>query len=68
MTYIINDNGIDRPMTFEEQNVYEQAQQEMLADAQVLEVEKEIKAQARQTVLNRLGLTEEEAQLLLGGN
>jgi hypothetical protein len=30
--------------------------------------EKETKTAARQSVLNRLGLTEEEAQLILGGS
>jgi len=34
----------------------------------VIDAEAEAKATARQAVLDRLGLTAEEAQLLLGGN
>lgn len=41
------------------------AEEERLAG---LEAEREAKAAARQAILDRLGLTEEEAQLLLGGN
>lgn len=33
-----------------------------------LKAEKQAKANARQAILDRLGLTEEEARLLLGGN
>lgn len=36
--------------------------------AKVLQAEIEAKAAARQVILDRLGLTEEEARLLLGGN
>jgi hypothetical protein len=41
-----------------------------LFEAEILEHKKqsEAKATARQAVLDRLGLTAEEAQLLLGGN
>jgi len=38
------------------------------AEIAALQAEAEAKATARQAVLDRLGLTAEEAQLLLGGN
>jgi len=41
---------------------------ESLALQAAIEAEAEAKASARAAVLNRLGLTAEEAQLLLGGN
>ena len=38
-------------------------------DAELLEIaEEEVKATQKQALLNKLGLTAEEAQLLLGGN
>ena len=40
-------------------------EQKKIADAKA---EAEAKASARQVILDRLGLTAEEAQLLLGGN
>jgi hypothetical protein len=47
----------------------ELAQQEIdLAAAAARLAEAETKAAARQAVLDRLGLTEEEAQLILGGS
>ena len=62
----INDNGTDRDMTEGEQLQHEtwvviaQAEADALAEVQVA------KAAARQIVLDRLGITSEEAQLLLG--
>jgi hypothetical protein len=38
------------------------------AEIAALKAEAEAKAAARQAILDRLGLTAEEAQLLLGGN
>ena len=67
MTMKINDNGIDRDMTEAEQEAHEawvviaQAEAKALAEAQAA------KATARQALLEKLGITEEEAQLLLGG-
>ena len=55
---------IDREMTKEEFTQYK-VQQEAKA---TLQAEAEAKATARQAILDRLGLTAEEAQLLLGGN
>jgi len=39
-----------------------------VAEIAALKAEAEAKATARQAILDRLGLTAEEAQLLLGGN
>lgn len=68
MTMKINDNGIDRDMTEAEVAEYETwaviAQAEAEAQAAALAA----KAAARQALLEKLGITEEEAQLLLGGN
>ena len=55
---------IDREMTDAEYTAY-QAEQAVLATEQVAEA---AKAAQKQAVLDRLGLTAEEAQLLLGGN
>lgn len=55
---------IDREMNDAEFAEYEANQ---LAEAQ-RKAEAEAKATARQAILDRLGLTEEEARLLLGGN
>ena len=44
------------------------AREKLEADNAVAQAEAQAKATARQAVLNRLGLTAEEAQLLLGGN
>jgi hypothetical protein len=55
---------IDREMTDDEFAEY-QADQAQHARR---EAEAEAKATARQALLNKLGITQEEAQLLLGGN
>lgn len=55
---------IERPMNDEE---FTQHQADQAAFAARL-AEAETKAAARQAVLNRLGLTEEEAQLIIGGS
>jgi hypothetical protein len=62
----INDNGVDRDMTADEKKAYE-------AWATVAQIEHEQqlqaaadKAAARQAVLDKLGLTQNEAQALLG--
>jgi hypothetical protein len=41
---------------------------ERAAQILALQAEAETKATARQAILDRLGITEEEARLLLGGN
>lgn len=65
--YMVNDNGVDREMTADEIAAYEIAMAENQAqkDAQVAALA--TKAAARQALLEKLGITEEEAQLLLGG-
>lgn len=55
---------IEREMTNEE---YAQLQMDQ-AEAEANLVKKAAKAQARQALLDRLGITEDEAKLLLGGN
>jgi hypothetical protein len=55
---------LDREMNDAEFAQYEANQ---VAQAQ-RQAEEETKAAARQAILDRLGITEEEARLLLGGN
>lgn len=55
---------IDREMTTEEFSQYEIDQAAIITRL----AEAKAKAATRQAVLNRLGLTEEEAQLILGGS
>ena len=56
------DEVIDREMNDEEFEAYEL----QVANAEKRQVEAETKTAARQAILDRLGLTEEEARLLLG--
>ena len=60
----INVDGVLRDMTDEEIAQYEL---DLIENAKLKETEI-TKAAARQAVLDRLGLTEEEAQLILGGS
>ena len=55
---------IDREMTVEEYKIY---QEEEKIEAE-RKAEAEAKAAQRQALLNRLGITEEETRILLGGN
>ena len=55
---------IERDETAQEQTAREAAQ----AEAAIRQAEAEAKAAQRQAILNRLGITEEEARILLGGN
>jgi len=66
MALKINDNGIDRNMTKSEETAY-------LASAEIAQAEAEaqvnaqaVKVAARQAVLDKLGLTADEAAALLG--
>ena len=67
MTMRTNDNGVDRDMTEAEQAAHQawafiaQAEAEAQAEAAA------VKAAAREALLDKLGITAEEAQLLLGG-
>lgn len=56
------DEVIDREMNDEEFEAYEL----QVANAEKRQAEVETKTVARQAILDRLGLTEEEARLLLG--
>jgi hypothetical protein len=58
---IVYDEGVTPVSKKEFTDTLKIAEQTYLAEA-------EAKATARQTILDRLGLTAEEAQLLLGGN
>jgi hypothetical protein len=62
----INDNGFDRDMTEAEQvahDLFVAAEAKALAKA---EADKAAKATAKAELLDRLGITEDEAALLLG--
>jgi len=60
----INVNGVLRDMTDEE---YAQYELDLIESAKLKEAE-ETKAAAKAALLERLGITAEEAALLLGGN
>ena len=66
MALKINDNGTDRNMTADEEAAHKAWQQVAQAEAQAQADAAEAKQVARLAVLDRLGLTEQEAQLLLG--
>lgn len=64
MTYKIQIDDVVRDATLEEIAGIETRQAEKVAQAEALAE----KATARQAVLDRLGITAEEAQLILGGS
>ena len=66
MTYMINDNGVDRKMTKAEEEAIKAFQEEQTQHAEAKEAESQAKAAAKAAVLERLGITEEEAKLILG--
>lgn len=66
MTMKIHDNGTDRDMTEQEEIVYLAWQKQKQAHAKAQEKIALDKANARQAVLDRLGITADEATLLLG--
>jgi hypothetical protein len=59
-------DGVTRNMTAEEKEIHEAGQALAEKDAQELADAQTAKQVARQAVLDKLGLTEQEAQLLLG--
>jgi hypothetical protein len=65
MAFIISINGVDRPMTADEQDAYEATRDAMLADAKANEAEAQAKAQAKTEVIAKLGLTADEVAALL---
>lgn len=62
----INDNGTDRDMTTAEQEAHEAWQKLAAAEAKEQNKAEADKATAKQAVLDRLGITADEAALLLG--
>ena len=70
MTYIINDNGTDRPMTAEETAAHETAMQQAAADDARIEAQRAAQEAAKESArakLAALGLTDAEVAALLGG-
>ena len=66
MTLKVNDNGIDREMTEAEETAIK-ATQKVMADEQKKQADEiAVKLAARQDVLDKLGLTADEAAALLG--
>jgi hypothetical protein len=66
MTMKINDNGVERDMTEAEQEAHEAWVKIAQAEAQAEAEAQAAKAAARQAVLDKLGLTANEAAALLG--
>ena len=66
MTLKINDNGTDREMTEAEETAHKAWQQVAQVEAKARADEATAKAEARQAVLDKLGLTADEAAALLG--
>lgn len=62
---IINDNGLDRQMTKQEEANFTAWQNEELKKAEAKEAEQSEKAAAKAALLERLGITADEAVLLL---
>jgi hypothetical protein len=61
-----NDNGIDREMTTDEETAFKASQKLAQAEAKAQADAQAVKAETRQAVLNKLGLTADEAAALLG--
>ena len=66
MALKINDNGTDREMTADEAAEYKAWQVVAKAETQAEAEAAEAKAAARQAVLDKLGLTADEAAALFG--
>ena len=62
----VNDNGTDRDMNETELAAYETFLQNVIKEEQLLEKLAKEKQTAKQAVLDRLGITSDEAALLLG--
>ena len=62
----INDNGVDRNMTTEEETAHKAWQKISQAETQARADETAVKKETRQAVLDKLGLTADEAAALLG--
>ena len=66
MTLKINDNGTDRDMTEAEETAHKAWQKIAQAETKKQADEIAAKEETRQAVLNKLGLTADEAAALLG--
>jgi len=66
MTLLINDNGTQREMTEEEEESYLAMQKEQIKEAKAKQAIATAKQEAKLALLEKLGITEEEAKLLLG--
>ncbi len=66
MALKINDNGTDRDMTEAEETAHKAYLKIAQAEEQVRADEAEAKAEARQAVLDKLGLDADEAAALFG--
>jgi hypothetical protein len=62
----INDNGVDRDMNETELAEYQEAAKVAKAEAKAYAEAQAAKAVARQAVLDKLGLSADETQALLG--
>lgn len=68
MTYIINDNGIDRPMTDDEAATYEQLMADVKAARKAEQAEQKAREAAKASArgkLAALGLTDDEIAALI---
>jgi hypothetical protein len=63
---IIHDGGIDREMTADEISIAEAMKAEAIAQAEADSIAAAERAAKRQAVLDKLGLTQNEAAALLG--
>ena len=66
MTMKINDNGTDRDMTKDEETAHLANAKIATAEAKIVAETQVAKQAARQAVLDKLGLTADEANALLG--
>ena len=65
-SFNVNIDGVNRPMTEDEKDAFLEWQKEKLEIIESNKQAAEAKQVARLALLDRLGLTEQEAQLLLG--
>ena len=65
MKNLINDNGVEREMTVKEQKEYDLWKQEIVDAAEADAAAKEATAAAKAQLLAKLGITADEAKLLL---
>jgi len=66
MTMRINDNGIDRDMTEDEEKTHQIWLNQTIKEQETRTKEKADKAIAKAALLDKLGITADEAALLLG--